>query len=155
MIADQLAELDARVSAFERAVAALTDEAFLAPLGKWTPRDIVAHLIGWNRHVIRGSEQILKGELPFYDIDPGEDFANVNAELIRTYASRDREALLAELSRSKEELASFLRELDETACAHDHGVRHDDETITVKSTIDDLIADYTHHEQQLLTLSPQ
>ena len=151
-IADQIAELTRSVDAFERCAASLDEGAFLKPVRRWTPRDIVAHLVGWNRHVIEGSRQILKGELPFYDVDPGEDFANVNAELIRNYPSEDRDQLLEELRSSERELTAFLRSVDESAWDRDFGVRNEGATITVRNTIDDLIADYARHQQQLEAL---
>lgn len=149
MIDEQITRLDDALEAFAQQLEALDKESFLAPLGNWTARDIVAHLVGWNRHVITGSRQLLKGELPFYDTDPGDDFANVNSDLIRRYPSRDRKQLVAELRRSKDELVAFLRTIDELSWAHDFGVRHKGETITIRSTVDDLIADYAHHREQL------
>ena len=153
MIGDQIAELNRSVDAFERCVASLDEGAFQKPLGRWTPRDIVAHLVGWNRHVIGGSRQILKGELPFYDVEPGEDFANVNAELIRKYPSQERDELLKELRGSERELTAFLRSVDESAWDRDFGVRNQGAPITVRNTIDDLIADYAHHQEQLEALT--
>jgi len=35
---------------------------------------------------IEGSNQIRRGELPFYEIDPGEDCSKVNAVLILEYS---------------------------------------------------------------------
>ena len=152
-IADQIDKLTRSVDAFARCVASLDESAFLKPLRRWTPRDIVAHLVGWNRHVIEGSRQILKGELPFYDVDPGEDFANVNAALIRKYPSEDRDQLLEELRSSERELTAFLRSVDESAWDCDFGVRNEGAPITVRSTVDDLIADYAHHQEQLAALT--
>ncbi len=151
-IANQIAKLTRSVDAFERCVASLDEGAFLKPLRRWTPRDIVAHLVGWNRHVIEGSRQILKGELPFYDVDPGEDFANVNAHLISDYPSKDRDELLEELRSTERELTAFLRSVDESAWGRDFGVRNKGATITVRNTVDDLIADYAHHQNQLTAL---
>lgn len=153
MIEDQIAELNRNLDAFERCVTSLDEGAFLKSLRRWTPRDIVAHLVGWNRYVIEGSRQILKGELPFYDVDPGEDFANVNAELIRKYPSQDRDELLEELESSERELTAFLRSLDESAWDGDFGVENKGATITVRNTVDDLIADYAHHQEQLAALA--
>ena len=153
MIEDQIARLQRSVDDFSRCVGAIEPDAFLEPLRNWTPRDIVAHLVGWNRHLIEGSRQILRGELPFYDVDPGENFANINSELIRKYASRDRDELVEALRRSARELAEFLRSLDETAWDHDFGVRNLGETITVRSSVDDLIADYAHHREELARAS--
>ncbi|MGD2154724.1 MAG: maleylpyruvate isomerase N-terminal domain-containing protein [Gemmatimonadales bacterium] len=146
---EQLDQLQHCVEAFAGSVAALDKRLFLRKVTNWTARDMVAHLIGWNRYIVRGARQILRGELPFYDVDPGPDYSTVNAALVREYAGTDRSALLESLAKSTEELTAFLRTVDPEAWDRDFGVRHDGETLTVKSTVDDLIADYHHHRQQL------
>jgi hypothetical protein len=74
-IETQKRALEEAVDSFAALVEALDDETFVGPLGRWSARDIVAHLIGWNRYTVRGAKQIVEGELPFYDVDPGEDYA--------------------------------------------------------------------------------
>lgn len=146
---EQIHQLQRRVEAFVGSVASLDERLFLRTVTNWTVRDIVAHLVGWNRYVVIGAREILQGELPFYDVDPGTDYAKVNAALIREYADVDRSTLLENLAASTRELAAFLRAIDPAAWDRDFGVRHKDETLTVKSTVDDLIADYDHHRIQL------
>ena len=143
--------LDAAVVEFSRCVESLSPDQLLAPLGKWTPRDIVAHLIGWNRYVVRGSRQLQRGELPFYDVDPGENFSKVNAALVKEYPSADRVELVAELRTSTDELCEFLEGLDEADWTRDFGVRHGDEVLTIGATVDELIRDYPHHGEQIET----
>ena len=77
----------------------------------------------------------------------------MNAELIRKYPSQDRNELLEELRSSKRELTAFLSSIDESAWDGDFGVRNEGATITVRNTIDDLIADYAHHREQLAALA--
>ncbi len=178
-IAAQIEKLDRAVEALARSVNALDEPLFLADLGRleaiarsataskqggagpkssaegggssgrWSPRDIVAHLVGWNRHVIEGSRQILRGELPFYDLDPGEDYSKVNAALVREIATADRSRLLAELRASARELSRFLQALDPDEWRRDHGVRHAGSVVTVETTVDELIEDYFHHRRQI------
>jgi hypothetical protein len=148
-IEDQINQLEHCVEAFAASVAALDERLFLSKVSGWTVRDILAHLIGWNRHIVRGSQQILSGELPFYDVDPGPDYSKVNAALVREYGDVDRAALLASLATSTGELTEFLRAIDPGEWDRDFGVRHDGETLTVKNTVDELIADYDHHRAQL------
>ncbi len=152
-IDDQIDELNRAVGAFERVIMELDRDAFLEKLGGWTPRDIVAHLIGWNAYVVDGSRQIQRGELPFYDRDPGDNYQKVNAELIRKHESTDRDALVLALESSANALAAFLRELDDGAWERDFGVRHGDETLTIRGTVNDLIQDYAHHRRQIETWS--
>jgi len=146
---EQSEQLERCVEAFAGSVAALDERLFLRKVTTWTARDMVAHLIGWNRYIVRGARQILRGELPFYDVDPGPDYSNVNAALVREYADTDRSALLESLAASTEELTAFLRAVDPDKWDRDFGVRHDGETLTVKSTVDELLADYHYHREQL------
>lgn len=145
----QKAELRDAVDSFSRAVGSLDEGTFLGPLGRWSARDVVAHLIGWNRYTVRGMKQIVRGELPFYDVDPGEDYANVNREHVRDYPSRAMDELLAQLDASARELSDTLSDLDLEAWKRDYGVRHKSQTVTVESTVRDLIADFAHHEAQI------
>ena len=146
---EQINQLEHCVEAFRCSVASLDQSLFLKKVTSWTVRDIVAHLIGWNRYIVRGTRQILRGELPFYDVDPGPDYSNVNASLIREYADTDLSVLLEGLVASTKELTDFLRTLDAHTWDCDFGVRHKGEILTVKSTVNDLIADYHHHQIQI------
>jgi hypothetical protein len=117
-VKEKKAEREQRVAAFSRSVADFASSvrgldvgSFLRPTPRWSARDVVAHLIGWNRYVIEGSRQLQKGELPFYDIDSGDNYSKVNAHLIREYPSEDASVLLDELQASADELAEFLRSL--------------------------------------------
>ncbi len=148
-IEEQLEEFERSVDAFAGSVVALDERLFLREVTNWTPRDVVAHLIGWNQYIVRGTGQILRGQLPFYDVDPGPDYSRVNAALIRECAETNRTALLKSLAVSTRELTVFLRAIDPDEWDRDFGVRHAGETLTVKSTVDDLIADYHHHRVQL------
>ena len=148
-IEEQLDQLERCAEAFAGSVAALDESLFLREVTSWTPRDIVAHLIGWNQYVVRGAGQILRGQLPFYDVDPGPDYSRINAALVRACADTDRTVLLNSLAASTRELTVFLRAVDPDAWNRDYGVRHGGETLTVKSTVDDLIGDYDHHRVQL------
>ena len=146
---DQINQLELSVELFAASVASVRERLFLSEVTSWTARDIVAHLIGWNRYVVRGAMQIQRGELPFYDVDPGPNYSKVNAVLVRECADTDRSALLESLAASARKLTTFLRAMDPGAWDRDFGIRHEGETVTVKSTVDDLIADYHHHRVQL------
>jgi hypothetical protein len=146
---DQIDQLEHCVEAFSASVTALDKGLFLRNVNSWTPRDIVAHLIGWNRHIMLGAKQILSGELPFYDVDAGPDYSKVNAALVRKYGDTDPSVLLDTLAKSTRELIVFLRAIAPEVWDRDFGVRHKGEELTVKSTVDDLIADYDHHRAQL------
>lgn len=145
----QISRLLAGVDALIQCVTSMDGALFLEKLNGWSPRDIVAHLIGWNRYVIAGSEQIRKGELPFYDIDCGENYSRVNAVLVRDYPSTDKRVMIDELRASARELQSYLQSLGVEEWGRDYGVRHRGATITIQNTVDELIEDYAHHRRQI------
>lgn len=149
-LAAQVAELEAAVENLSRAVSDLGEDHFLEPLNGWSTRDIVAHLIGWNRYVIQGSREIIRGELPFYDLDPGENYSKVNAVLIAKYPSDDPRELLHELRRATAELKEYLLALDPEVWVTDFGVRHRESVVTIEKTVQELIEDYDHHRRQIV-----
>ncbi len=148
-IETQIAKFDQSIKDFVHCVASLNEEFFLKRPNHWSPRDVVAHLIGWNRYIIEGSNQIRRGELPFYDIDPGEDYSKVNAVLVLEYSSTDRQEMLDELQVSAQELKRFILSLDSSEWSRDYGVRHKGAIITIQNTVDELIEDYDIHTKRI------
>ena len=147
----QLGRLEKSLDDLRRCVSSLDARLFLTPISGWSPRDIVAHLVGWNRYLVEGGNQIRRGELPFYDIDPGDNYSNVNAALVRKYSSTSRDELLDDLRASAQELQQYLRSLDTTEWDRDYGVRHAGAIITIRNSVDELIDDYHHHREQIST----
>ena len=147
----QLSRLEKSLNDLHRCVSSLDEQMFLRPIRQWSSRDIVAHLVGWNRHLVLGANQIRRGELPFYDIDPGDDYSKVNAALVREYSSTSRDELLHDLRASAQELRRYLRSLDPTEWDRDCGVRHAGTIMTIRNSVDDLIGDYDHHGRQIST----
>jgi len=145
----QIVRFKQSIEEFVDCVAALNSELFLKRFNHWSPRDVVAHLIGWNRYIIEGSKQIIREELPFYDIDPGEDYSKVNAVLVLEYSSRDRQEMLDELRASAQDLMRFIGSLDPGDWSQDFGVRHKGAIVTIKDTIDEFIEDYDIHKERL------
>jgi hypothetical protein len=148
-IETQIAKFDQSIEDFVHCVASLNEEFFLKRSDHWSPRDVVAHLIGWNRYTIEGSNQIRRGELPFYEIDPGEDCSKVNAVLVLEYSSTDRQEMLDELQVSYQELKQFIRSLDSSEWSRDYGVRLEGAIITIQNTVDELIEDYDIHTERI------
>ena len=148
-IEEQMTKFDQSVEEFLHCIASLNEELFLKRFNHWSSRDVVAHLIGWNRYIIEGSNQIRRGELPFYDIDPGDDYSKVNAALILEYSSRNKQEMLDELQVSAQELKRFIQLLDSSEWSRDYGVRHKGAVITIQNTMDELIEDYDIHKERI------
>jgi hypothetical protein len=132
-----------------KCIVSLPEFLFLKKIDDWAPRDITAHLIGWNYSTIEGCRQIKKGETPAYLIDPGDDFCKFNDTLVQQYDSRDKNELISQLRTSADEFKKYLIALDSTDWEADFGVTWQGQTITIKNTIDALISDFTNHRQQI------
>jgi hypothetical protein len=145
----QADELSSAVQEFIKCVDSLPESLFLKKMDGWTPRDVTAHLIGWNLYTIKGCQQLKKGELPFYFNDPGDDFCKVNAISVKKYNSKDKKRLLAQLNDSAEKLRRYLITIDLNDWEADFGVRYMDKTITIKNTVDALKSDFITHKKQI------
>ena len=145
-----LAPLERAWHSLDAAVRALPDERFLAPMRGWSARDIVAHLIGWNRHMIEASGSILRGETPAYYADAPHGYRNLNAAHAAAHASRSREELLRELEGSLLEFKTFVQSLSPAEIENSHGVLHySGRPATVGGIIRSLTQDYRDHTVEI------
>ena len=134
---------------FEACIGALAEGSFLRPMDGWSPRDVVAHFIGWNRYTIRGCRDILCGVSPFYLRDEPNDFRNVNAVSVQQYASESQPTLLRELDASFEELKAYLLTLAPSEWRRETGVKHKWAPITVENSVAGLRGDYDAHRKAI------
>jgi hypothetical protein len=148
-IKDQVDNINRGVQEFIKCIDLLPESLFLKKMDGWTPRDVTAHLIGWNLYTIKGCQQLKRGELPFYFIDPGDDFCKVNALLVTEYDFKDKKRLIAQLNASTEKLKKFLIVVDPADWETNFGVKYMGETITIKNSVDALISDFITHRQQI------
>jgi hypothetical protein len=146
----QLENLDYAYKSFVETVRELSMEKFVASLGNWTPRDILAHFIGWNRITLAGCAEICEGKVPFYFYDGTNDYRKVNAGFIERFNSQDREELLKQMEFSKNALVSYLGMLDENEWEKDTGLVHyRGGSATVARCVDSLIRDYRKHREEI------
>ena len=148
---EQIVQLNKAHQDFVKGVLALSEDGFLGSLGDWTPRDIVAHLIGWNRNIRIGCEQIRTGVSPFYHVDGPNDYRNENAKSIARYNSRERSVLLTELASSKDELVAYVMGIDERDWDKDFGPQHyRGGPATIARSIASLTGDYLGHTEEIV-----
>ena len=142
-------DLERAVERFKACIEALPEEAFLQSMDGWSARDVVAHLIGWNRYTVEGCRDILRGVRPVYLDDERNDFRRVNEASVKRYASTNRQELLDLLDASLAELRGCLRSLADSQWIKDTGVRHEWATITVENTVSGLREDYNRHREAI------
>jgi hypothetical protein len=147
---DPIERLAASVNAFAACIRALPDDVFPRRFTDWAPRDVVAHLIGWNRATLDAIPLIRRGEMPSYIMDLPNDFANVNAASVRTYSATEQATLLDTLDRSADELLAALRSLDPWDWMHDFGARNPiGQPILIQRQVDALADDYRAHAHEI------
>ena len=131
-------------------ILSLSVKQYLSTMNGWAPRDVVAHLIGWNRLMVESSSSILAGDQPAYYTDAPNDYSHINAGFTAKYSSRSKQELLAELKSSLEDFEAFILALSFGELAADHGVRHyRGDPATISKIIASLASDYHHHAQQI------
>jgi hypothetical protein len=115
-------ELRANISTFMTCATAIPDEAFLRVVTEWSPRDVTAHLIGWNVYTLEGCRDLQQGKAPPFLADEVDDFKNVNAASVQRYASLDKDELLGQLQATAEELLVYLDQLEPSSWTQDYSV---------------------------------
>jgi hypothetical protein len=130
----------------------MSGQQFLSPMSRedWAPRDVVAHLVGWNDLMVEASRSILSGKTPAYYADSPNDYSNINGGFTSKYSSRSKQELLTDLRSSLERFKAFVVALEDEELTASHGVRHyGGDPATVIRIIASLAGDYRAHTQQI------
>lgn len=136
---------------FTKLILSLSNEQFLSSMNGWTPRDVVAHLIGWNSLMIESSLSILAGKSPSYYDDVQNNYSNINSGFTAKHSSQSKQELLAEIQSSMEKLEAFIYRLPAKELAANHGVVHySGSPATVTKIINSLAGDYQYHTHQII-----
>ncbi len=147
----QLANLVIACAAFMETMRNLSAEDFLKSLGDWTPRDITAHLIGWNRITLVGCGELREGVEPFYFYDGTNDYRKVNAKFFTQFPSTDKDELLQEIASTKDALVAYLKTVPESEWELDTGIVHyRKDPATIARCVDSLIRDYRKHMEEIV-----
>jgi len=143
------AALATAIARFVATLEAQPDALFLHEREGRTPRDIVAHLIGWNHSAVAVRAAIARGELPACMVEPGPDFSNTNARAMAIYDSRDKAVLLAQLRDSAAAWDAMLRELPEAEWDETNGVRLGQWPVSNGTFVEAMTEDYEHHREEI------
>ena len=145
-----LSTLQAAYDDFRACIMSLPDSLLLSEMNGWSPRDVMAHLIGWNKHMIEASAAILHGQAPSCYADASNDYRNINARMVITFPSRSKEELLAELESSMKTFRQFIASLQPDELADSHGVlHHSGRPATITGIIESLTQDYQGHTLEI------
>lgn len=147
----QLADLEKAYASFMGLMAGLASEKLFSPLGDWTPRDIAAHFIGWNRITLAGCSALREGAEPFYFYDGTNDYRRVNAKFLAQFPFMDKNELLKEITFTYDVLIAYLKTIPQSEWELDTGIIHyRGNPATVARCVDSLIRDYGKHRQEIV-----
>lgn len=145
----QIEHLDHAVNKFKKCIRDLPESKFLQPIHEWTPRDVLAHLIGWNRLYMIGLPEIKSGVEPSYFSDTYNDYRNVNAKSVEMFNQTNQGLLIDELENSFHDLKNYLISLDSDDWKTDFGVTYRGSTTTIAEEVAELIQDYDDHREEI------
>jgi hypothetical protein len=136
---------------FTGLILSLSNDQFLSPMNGWSPRDVVAHLVGWNGLMIESSLSILAGKPPSYYDDAKNDYSNINSGFTEKYSSESKQELLVEIKSSMEKFEAFIDSLPAEELVADHGVVHySGSPASVTRIVNSLAGDYKYHINQIM-----
>lgn len=139
----------ARRAVLEAAVALSPEAAGIIFLGEWSAKDIVAHLIGWDRANAEAVQAVLAGRLPAFYAHRDPDWRAFNAELVAQYRDEDYVAGLRAARASHQALCELLESIPAAEFERDHGVRFRGYKVTIARLLAADSRDEQVHAQQL------
>ncbi len=99
---------------------------------KWSVKDVLSHIIGWDFHTTRAIEECLRGERPFY-FDLNWD--TLNEEEVSKRRTLSKEEILNEMEQSHRALLNLVSSLPEQRLTEFHGHRWKRYKITPESML--------------------
>lgn len=151
----RLEQHDRAYADFVRLIRSLTPEQLLQPVGGWAPRDVVAHLIGWNYNIRLGCEDIRAGRVPFYHQEALNDYRTINAEFTALYDSIDGDTLLSQLQEASASLREYFEEMSPEDWERDFGPRHyRGGPATIDRCAESITQEYEEHGKEIAARIP-
>ena len=104
--------------------------------GKWSPKDILSHIVGWEVEVVNQFKAILTNP----DVDDNYDIDSFNKIAVESRKHLNWDQLVTELKNAQTELSSFLSNFSQ---------KEIDEEKRFIEWVDVLVKHYIHHTKQL------
>ncbi len=113
---------------------------------KWSLKDVLSHIIGWDYHTVRAIEECLQGERPFYfDLD----WDVLNEEEVQKRRKLSFNDVLEELEQSHKALFDLVLNVPEDRLTEYHGHRWKRYKITPQSMLQAAIDHDFFHAQKI------
>lgn len=108
--------------------------------GKWSPKDVLSHIVGWEVEVIKQFKAIIINP----DVDDNYDIDSFNKTAVESRKHLSWEQVAAELKTAQTELSGFLSNLTQ---------KEIDKEKRFIEWVNVLINHYIHHAKQLKQLT--
>ena len=122
------------------------DEVYL---GIWSPREMLAHLAGWDDTNCNAADEVLAGELPtfykFYD----KGWVSYNAMLVQKYTCSGCGDLLLRVRESHEKMIASFGLIPAREIWKDRGIRARGWKVTIGRLLQAELSDEEEHYSQL------
>ncbi len=118
-------------------------------LGIWSPRHLVAHLIGWDYTNIAAATELIAGRLPTFYERHDRDWSSYNKEIIRKRNRGSYNNLLLAAKRSHQKLLSFMKGIPSTEFVLDRNIRYHGWRVTIERLLLSEAKDEKTHLRQL------
>lgn len=149
--AERLAAFQGAYQRFLAAVGRVPEGSRGERLETSAPRDLMAQLIGWNRLVQGGCDNLRRGEPPSYHTDAENEYARVQQDSVRQFGPLDHKRMTQELQSSREELLHYLEALEPAEWNVDRGIRHPEGgPATVRRELEGLTRRYLDATDEIL-----
>lgn len=101
-------------------------------LGSWSPRHLMAHLVGWDATNLKASTELRAGMLPSFYKHHDPDWASYNAKLVARHNRGSFRQLLAAAQRSHQRLIQHLEGIPAEEITRDRNVRYRGWRVTIE-----------------------
>ncbi len=145
------------ISKLARARGGLLDRARSLPpskqsrifLGVWSPRHILAHLIGWDWTNLQAVSELRRHKVPSFYKYHDKDWASYNSKLVPRHNRGSFHQLLTSAQKSHARLLAKLRTVPAEDIVEDRGIRFRGWTVTIERLLEAEAEDERTHNRQL------
>ena len=109
------------------------DEVFY---GKWSLKDLIAHIIGWDIENAKSVKEIISGKVPSCFAYWDENWVTYNDVLVGLYKKGGKSDLLAKMRESYEEYTRVLSDVPDELFEKDTGLRWHEFSMTPKLNVE-------------------
>jgi len=118
-------------------------------LGIWSIKDLLAHLIGWDKTNLNAIKSVMQNQLPSFYEHRDHDWQTYNAMLVRKNKKDSFQELFVTAKDSHERLIKFLRTIPPETFNKDFGVRFHGYKVTIQRLLEAETEDEQTHCEQI------